>query len=180
MCPAAFASGIRSFAGRSTSPHRAAGGWCARAVRRGARSPRCRPGGARAPRRARRKTGRRGRVATLREAGTQPPSAPASAAHWFAVALRLLADDAPVDERVELLLARAGALATCGHFTEAHSALLETIELVPEEAVALRVRLTTACAGVEHLLGLHEDAYGRLARALEGLEDAGPRRPPRS
>ena len=43
---------------------------------------------------------------------------------------------------------------------------------MPEEAVALRVRLTTACAGVEHLLGRHEDAYGRLIRALEGLEDA--------
>ena len=48
----------------------------------------------------------------------------------------------------------------------------KTIELVPEEAVALRVRLTTACAGVEHLLGLHEDAYGAWLRALEDLEDA--------
>ena len=53
----------------------------------------------------------------------------------------------PPEERVELLLARAGALATCGHFAEAHAALLESIELVPKEAVALRVRLTTACAG---------------------------------
>ena len=75
-------------------------------------------------------------------------------------------------QRVELLLARAGALAACGHFAEAHSALLESIELVPEDAVALRVRLTTACAGVEHLLGRHADAHGRLAGALEGLEDA--------
>jgi ATP/maltotriose-dependent transcriptional regulator MalT len=112
-------------------------------------------------------------VATLREAGEAAAHrAPASAANWFAAALRLLADDAPAEERVELLLARAGALATCGHFAEAHSALLETIELVPEDAVALRVRLTTACAGVEHLLGRHENAHGRLARALEGLEVA--------
>ncbi|MGZ8707697.1 MAG: LuxR C-terminal-related transcriptional regulator, partial [Gaiellaceae bacterium] len=67
---------------------------------------------------------------------------------------------------------QAAALATCGHFAEAHSALLESIELVPEEAVALRVRLTTACAGVEHLLGHHAEAHSRLARTLEGLEDA--------
>ena len=112
-------------------------------------------------------------VATLRAAGNEAAlQAPVSAAHWFAVALRLLAEDAPADERVELLLARAGALATSGHFADAHSALLESIQLVPEEAVALRVRLTTACASVEHLLGRQEDAYGRLIRALEGLEDA--------
>jgi ATP/maltotriose-dependent transcriptional regulator MalT len=112
-------------------------------------------------------------VATLREAGEAAAQrAPASAAHWFAGALRLLADDATAEARVELLLSRAGALATCGHFADAHSALLESIELVPEDAIALRVRLTTACAGVEHLLGQHADAYGRLARALESLEDA--------
>jgi DNA-binding CsgD family transcriptional regulator len=112
-------------------------------------------------------------VETLREAGAAAAHrAPESAAHWFAVALRLLAADAPADERVELLLARAGALATCGHFADAHSALLETIALVPEEAVALRVKLTTVCAAVEHLLGRHEDANSRLVRTLEGLEDA--------
>ena len=112
-------------------------------------------------------------VATLREAGVEAAHrAPASAAHWFAGALRLLPNDASAEERVELLLARAAALATCGHFAEAHAALLESIELVPEDAVALRVRLTTACAGVEHHLGHHADAYGRLARTLERLEDA--------
>ncbi len=113
-------------------------------------------------------------VATLREAGDGAAHrAPAIAAHWYAGALRLLADDATAESRVELHLARAGALATCGHFVEAHSALLESIELVPADAVALRVPLTTACAGVEHLLGLHADAHGRLERALAGLEDAG-------
>jgi DNA-binding CsgD family transcriptional regulator len=111
-------------------------------------------------------------VETLREAGNEAAHrAPESAAHWFEVALRLLAHDAPSEERVELLLARAGSHATCGHFSEAHSALLETIELLPEDAVALRVRLIAACAGVEHFLGLHEDAYGRLMGALEGLEN---------
>jgi len=111
-------------------------------------------------------------VATLREAGEAAAHrAPASAAAWFAGALRLLAEDAPAEERVELLLARAGALATCGHFAEGHAAILESIELVPEDAVGLRVRLTTACAGIEHLLGRHTDAHGRLARTLADLED---------
>jgi DNA-binding NarL/FixJ family response regulator len=115
-------------------------------------------------------------VETLRDAGNAAAHrAPEIAAHWFAVALRLLSDDAAIDERLELLLARAGALANGGHFAEAHSALLKTIDLVPDEAVALRVRLTTACAGVEHLLGLHENAYGRLVDALESLEDANSR-----
>ena len=111
-------------------------------------------------------------IAVLREAGeAEAHRAPASAAHWFAEALRLLPDDAPAEERVELLLASAGALATTGHFAEGHAAILESIELVPEDAVDLRVRLTTACAGIEHLLGRHSDAHDRLVRALESLED---------
>ena len=69
------------------------------------------------------------------------------------------------------LLSRAGALASCGHFAEGYDALLECIELVPEEAVGLRVRLTTACAGMEHLLGRHDVAHRRLAATLEGLAD---------
>ena len=60
----------------------------------------------------------------------------------------------------------------CGHFSEAHAALLKSLGLLPADAVALRVRLTTACAAVEHLLGRHEDAYARLVRALESLDDA--------
>jgi DNA-binding CsgD family transcriptional regulator len=51
--------------------------------------------------------------------------------------------------------------------------LLESIALVPGEATALRVRLTTACAGVEHLLGRHEEAHARLLYALENLEYSG-------
>ena len=51
-------------------------------------------------------------VAVLREAGeTTAQRAPASAAVWFDHALRLLPNAAPVEMRVELLLARARALA---------------------------------------------------------------------
>jgi ATP/maltotriose-dependent transcriptional regulator MalT len=113
-------------------------------------------------------------VATLRAAGEAAAHrAPASAAHWFGSALSLLPPGAPLEERVELLLARAGSLAAIGQFSESHSALLESIALVPGEATAMFVRLTTACAGVEHLLGRHEEAHARLLNALENLEDPG-------
>jgi ATP/maltotriose-dependent transcriptional regulator MalT len=111
-------------------------------------------------------------VATLREAGDAVAQrAPASAATWFGHALRLLPDTAPADARVELLLSRARALVATGQFADGHAALLESIELVPADAVALRVRLTTACAGVEHLLGRHEQAHARLSGGMDSLRD---------
>ena len=121
---------------------------------------------------ASRRQGDAGAISILRQAGEEATHrAPESAARWYAGALRLLRDDAPAADRVELLLARAGALATCGHFTESHAALLESYELVPADAVALRIRLTTACAGTEHLLGRHEAAHRRLTDALAELGD---------
>jgi ATP/maltotriose-dependent transcriptional regulator MalT len=113
-----------------------------------------------------------GAIATLREAGEAlAHRAPTSAAHWFTVALELLPDEAPAEERVELLLAHAGALTSSGQFTEGHSALLESIALLPKDALALRIRLIAACAGVEHLLGRHEDAHRRLTSALDDLDE---------
>ena len=56
-------------------------------------------------------------VAVLREAGESAARlAPESAARWFGAALRLLPATAPVEERVELLLARAGAFLGGGAF----------------------------------------------------------------
>lgn len=48
---------------------------------------------------------------------------------------------------------------------------MECLEFAPEDASAFRVRLITACAGMEHLLGHHDLAHRRLADALDGLED---------
>ena len=111
-------------------------------------------------------------VATLREAGDAAAlRAPASAAAWLGAALRLLPANAPAELRVELLLARARALVATGQFADGHAALLESMELLPPEAAPLRVRLTTACAGVEHLLGRHDQAHARLAGAVDGLSD---------
>ena len=111
-------------------------------------------------------------VATLRSAAEAVSQrAPASAAHWLGCALRLLPDGAPSAARVQLLLPRARALVASGQFADGHAALLESITLAPAEAVALRVKLTTACAGVEHLLGRHEQAHARLTGAMDGLSD---------
>jgi DNA-binding CsgD family transcriptional regulator/tetratricopeptide (TPR) repeat protein len=112
-------------------------------------------------------------VAALREAGEAAARlAPATAARWFAGALRLLPQTAPVEQRVKLLLARGEALTATGQFAESHGALLEGLAIVPQESVALRARLTRACASVELLLGRQEQAYARLTSGVEALPDA--------
>ena len=118
--------------------------------------------------------GDRAAVATLCEAGEAAAlRVPASAAAWFREALRLLPGTAPAEVRVELLLFRARALVATGQFADGHAALLESIALVPTEPPALRVRLTTATAGVEHLLGRHEEAHARLVSAVDGFAEPG-------
>ncbi|MGH8834549.1 MAG: LuxR C-terminal-related transcriptional regulator [Actinomycetes bacterium] len=110
--------------------------------------------------------------AVLREAGEDTARlAPASAARWFAGALRLLPHTAPAQERVELLFARAGVLTATGHFADSHEALLEAIAIVPEQSITLRTTLTTACAAVEHRLGQYGQAHARLVGALDGLPE---------
>jgi tetratricopeptide (TPR) repeat protein len=73
-----------------------------------------------------------------------------------------------VDDRVALLLARAGGLAAIGQFADAHADLLECVEIAPQD---WRVRVTTACAWIEHLLGLHSEAHRHLSTALAELDD---------
>jgi DNA-binding NarL/FixJ family response regulator len=111
-------------------------------------------------------------VAVLREAGESAARlAPESAARWFAGALRLLPETAPPQDRVELLLARAAALGAVGHLDESHGALLEAVEIVPEESGVLRTAVATACAEVERLLGRYELAHERLVHLLCDLQE---------
>jgi DNA-binding NarL/FixJ family response regulator len=111
-------------------------------------------------------------VAVLKEAGEGALRlAPASAARWFAEALRLLPETVSSQERIDLLDARAGALTAAGHFADSHAALLDALAIVPDDSHALRAKLTRACAGVESNLGRHEQARARLARALERVPD---------
>jgi len=109
-------------------------------------------------------------VAVLREAGEEAARlAPASAARWFGAALRLIPETAPSEERVALRLARAGSLAATGRFAESRADLLDCIEIVQRGAEEWRVRVTTACAAVEHLLGLQKEAHRHLTTALTEL-----------
>jgi len=112
-------------------------------------------------------------VALLREAGEETARlAPASAARWFRAALRVLPETAPSEERIPLLLARAGSLAATGRFLESRADLLNCVEIADGDANTWRVRATTACASVERLLGLHQEAQRRLATALTELGEA--------
>jgi ATP/maltotriose-dependent transcriptional regulator MalT len=106
-------------------------------------------------------------VAVLREAGEATARlAPSSAARWFGAALRLLPETASNEERIALLLARAGTLASAGRFTESHADLFHCIEIAPSD---WRTRVTTACAAVERLLGRHTEAHRHLVTALAEL-----------
>jgi DNA-binding NarL/FixJ family response regulator len=111
-------------------------------------------------------------LALLRAAGLGAAKrTPATAARWFAAALRVLGESGPLDQRVELLIALAGAQGATGQFAEARAVLLEGLSLLPADALPRRVTLTAACAGIEQLLGLHAESYRRLVEALESLDD---------
>jgi DNA-binding NarL/FixJ family response regulator len=113
-----------------------------------------------------------GAVEVLRRAGQEARSqAPATSARWLAAALRVLPDDAPANQRVELLLPMAQALAATGQFAESHETLLEILEMLQSDQVAQRVEVSAWCARVEHLLGLHEQAHDRLIAGLGGLAE---------
>ncbi|HEY6835645.1 MAG TPA: AAA family ATPase [Gaiellaceae bacterium] len=116
--------------------------------------------------------GDRDAVAVLRRAGEEAVRlAPAIAAHRFAQALRLLPANAPAEERIELLLARARALTAVGRFGESHDALVAALAIVPDDSHELRARVALACAGVESDLGQQDQAHERLTSALEALPD---------
>jgi DNA-binding NarL/FixJ family response regulator len=111
-------------------------------------------------------------VAVLRAAGESAARlAPESAARWFGAALRLLPDNAPAEDRVALLLARAEALAAIGDLRRNHEALLQAVAIVPQELRSLSTTVATACAGVERRLGRYEQAHARLRSALRGLPE---------
>jgi DNA-binding NarL/FixJ family response regulator/tetratricopeptide (TPR) repeat protein len=111
-------------------------------------------------------------VAVLTEAGQAALArAPASAGGLFEAALRILPASAPVEQRAHLLDGLAGAHTAIGWFHRAYSALKERAALTPEPPLAERVRLSTAMASLENLLGLSTQAHARLELALEELPD---------
>jgi DNA-binding CsgD family transcriptional regulator/tetratricopeptide (TPR) repeat protein len=109
-------------------------------------------------------------VRLLRDVGTSAAArAPVTAARWFDAALRLLPAAAP--ERLELLLAAAGAHAAAGDLREARATIVEALGHLKPDALPARVRLIADCARLEHALGLHRHAHERLAAAFAQLPD---------
>ncbi len=119
------------------------------------------------------RAGDAGALALLEEAGAAAaPRAPATAARWYQAAVRLLPHD-QVERRLGLLVATATSLVSAGLLADARATLLDAIDLLPPAMAAVRVRLIASCAALEHLLGRHRDAHGRLTAALGGLADQG-------
>jgi DNA-binding CsgD family transcriptional regulator len=112
-------------------------------------------------------------IALLSQAGAAAAQrAPASAARWFEAALRLLPDErVGSEQRIELLIALATSLAAAGRLRDSRSSLRLLLELVPDEAAAVRVKVIVRCATIENLLGCHSHARDRLRSALDELSD---------
>jgi len=119
------------------------------------------------------KTGDEAAFASLIDAADIAASgAPAIAARWYRVALRLLPSGREADhKRLGVQVPLAGALCSSGQLTEGRAVLLEALRLARGRG-ALRVRLTASCAAIEHLLGRHSEARARLLRGLSRLPDA--------
>ena len=93
-------------------------------------------------------------------------TAPATAARWYAAALRLLPADDP-ERGAALLAPMALALASAGQLEESRDALAEVIDLLPADPTPQRLAVVAACAAIEGVLGRHSDARRRLLDALE-------------
>ena len=159
---------------RPSTRRRPAAGGSARTSAARRRSPSAaRRAGARTPRGARRRARRPGRArrAARGRRGVML-RAPASAARWFGAALRLLPDERRSRGAAGAALARAAALAaTAASSRRAARPRRERSRWCPTTRSRCWVRLTVACAGVEHFLGRHDLARTRLAEALERLPD---------
>jgi DNA-binding NarL/FixJ family response regulator len=111
-------------------------------------------------------------IALLTEAGQAALArAPASGARLFEAALRILPPGAPVEQRATLLDLLAAARMTIGLFEDAYEAISERAALTPSAPLAERLRLTTAMAAIENLIGRNHQAHARLQRALDDLPD---------
>ena len=100
------------------------------------------------------------------------PRAPAAAAHWWAAALRLLPADTPNDERLALLVPRATALGAAGELAESRDALYEALTLIPQAEV--KGQVVAFIAGIEQMLGRHEEAHALLTETLADQPHGAP------
>ncbi len=100
--------------------------------------------------------------------------APATAAAWYAAALRLLPEGvASAGQRLGLLVALAQSKTATGELSSALEALAAALDLAgaDDQLTSLRARLVAGCAMCENLLGRHETAHARLVTALDEVAD---------
>ena len=110
----------------------------------------------------------------LLSAAARQAAAPATSARWLAAAVRLTPAEAPA--RLDLLQQLARALGLAGRLEEGRGAALEALALLPAgDGDARRIELVVFCAGLERLLGRHDEARTRLAAAQAALADPGSR-----
>ncbi|WP_163504814.1 helix-turn-helix transcriptional regulator [Fodinicola acaciae] len=118
-------------------------------------------------------------IAALTEAAAQVlDRAPAIAADWAASALRLLSET-PIDSdqperRLELLTHRATALFMSGQLIDSRAILHQLRRELPVDPPVKRVAVAVACARVERLLGLYDEAYAMMRDTLSSLQPGHP------
>lgn len=105
-------------------------------------------------------------VTTLVEAGLSTAGqAPATAAQWFAAALRLLPDDSAPEQRCELLIAQAASLASCGKLRDSRKLLEQAMRLA--DAPEKRAWIVSMIAHADHGLGHADQAHRLIISTLE-------------
>jgi DNA-binding NarL/FixJ family response regulator len=111
-------------------------------------------------------------VALLTAAGQSASMlAPATAARWFAAALRLLPEDADGGRRVALLGPLASALGTAGRLQQSRDTLAEILKELPVAFAAERGRVIAFMTRLDHLLGRRSDGRQMLEHTLAGVAD---------
>ena len=112
-------------------------------------------------------------AAILVQAGQELMSrSPASAAHWFEVALRLTPElEENLELRLGLIAQRAIALGLAGQIETGRDETRRFLALAPPNPGELRQLITVACVGFNTMLGNHDDGRRLLFDELARLPD---------
>jgi DNA-binding CsgD family transcriptional regulator len=112
-------------------------------------------------------------AAILVQAGQElMPRSPASAAHWFEIALRLTPElEENLELRLGLIAQRAIALGLAGQIETGRDETRRFLALAPPNPGELRQFITVACVGFNTMLGNHADGRRLLFDELARLPD---------
>ncbi len=112
-------------------------------------------------------------AALLEQAGQEILArAPATAAHWYEAALRLMPErEENLERRLGLLAQHAAALGIAGRIEQSREALREFLARSPEQPDPLRLQVAVLAAIIDELLGRHEGGRRLLLDELARLPD---------